>query len=64
MPRFPSKTDAVGVRKLFWFVFVGAVLAFTVAGPAGLLGVGLAFWYFCKDAGSLRPPHGGGDDRS
>jgi hypothetical protein len=61
--RFPRKTDAVDVGKLFWFMFVGAVLAFPVAGPAGLLGVGLAFSYFCKNAGSLRRPRGG-DDRS
>ncbi len=47
--RFPRKTDAVGVSKLFWFMLVGAALAFPVAGPAGLFGVVLSLWYCFKN---------------
>lgn len=44
------------VCKFFLFAFAGAILAMPVIGPAGLLGVVLAFYYLFKNADSLFPP--------
>ena len=44
------------VCKLFLFAFAGAVLAMPVVGPAGLLGVVLAFYCLFRNADWLLPP--------
>jgi hypothetical protein len=44
------------MKRIFCFAFAGAILAMPVIGPAGLLGVVLAFCCLFRNADWLPPP--------